>query len=688
MLWRILLFLLLLCGSAQAALPTILLSNATAYQSVNKTDATAITVKVRLTEPCAQNVTATVTVTGCNTAAVGLGQDINLSASTITITAGSLSTTFTATVVNNPVVNLDRLATITLTNPSANARVTPYARKYVYLVDNARAGISDVPAPSGGDDTATIQTVIDTAHSAGDGYVIRFAAGTYLVQRSGPTHANPYDVLLYPGNTYLAPPGQTTIIKRFTSTPEDSDRLFSSDYSHNRANGNPLGIYNLTFDGAHQYTDEHSPCLMLGSTSSDGNKLICKVENVTTQDNPAGDGIWVYADCDINIYNCYSNFCHRGGLTFTGGNTTAVVKNVHINQGKFHIEVESDGYNSSRVLNLTADTVYNDTSDLDMVSLSNSFPWNDNQAGGATGTMVFTNCTWYGFLYISRAANDTASDTTYSGCYFYTLYGSAGWTSIQNPYKIQFVNSTIERPYCGVTDSSPSIVPIIYTKKTGVETGELLSFDTCILKTDGNFPADANVTALVLNTGTTTPYTPSSGDDYTNLNKIKLTNCTVGNSSTKDIANVIRYSSGTLRGGWFEAHGGTFNCTDGTGQYPIEAYGDDASGHFYLLLDGVTFNTNKFVAFSGNISGNAVKLNQSTVPITSGQNSISGSFSNITFDSDNTIMRAITGTSSPSGSASGFCNAGATKYDQFHDTVGAKYYKCTAMPNTWTEYTP
>ena len=152
-------------------------------------------------------------------------------------------------------------------------------------------------------------------------------------------------------------------------------RLMSITHNDTEDSKNTI-IENLNFDGncwtmwqvSDGYSQEQASLLIANGDSSKPGRLNLYINNCSFVDN-VSDGIHIVQNVKVNIANCKSRDCFRGGLTITGGNSTITVdgfifESPNTNDG-IDVEIDSKGYGDSKISQITMSNIILDK-DLDI----------------------------------------------------------------------------------------------------------------------------------------------------------------------------------------------------------------------------------------------------------------------------------------------------------------------------------
>jgi len=199
------------------------------------------------------------------------------------------------------------------------------------------------------DDTAAIQSAI-TAAAAGNGHVL-FPPATYVV-----TSLNVQAGIILDGyGATLKRPANTP---NWTRTITNQNNIYVGDADSTR----PIVIRGLTLDGnlANQGTYsgfqlEQAMLVMIAGNTTKAGRECAVIEDVSTVNSPS-DGIHILANVDAEIRNCRGVDCFRGGLVFSGGNSTVRVTGYKgsgtIEGAHLDTEIDTAGFGGSYTLDL------------------------------------------------------------------------------------------------------------------------------------------------------------------------------------------------------------------------------------------------------------------------------------------------------------------------------------------------
>ena len=220
---------------------------------------------------------------------------------------------------NDTYNEIDETFRINLVDPGTKVNLGNINTHLVTIIDNDRQALADVKAfGAKGDgianDTLSVQKAIDYVKSKGGG-VVFFPTGTYSV-----TRVNIDDGITYQGeanSVITRPANQPTGITTFTNR---------WNVYTGATDSKPLIIKNLIFDGnienqgAYQHYElEHNNLLFLcGALPEDSQgRLRAIIQDCVFKDS-VSDGIALHDNAYVDIYNCETDNCFRGGFV-TGG---------------------------------------------------------------------------------------------------------------------------------------------------------------------------------------------------------------------------------------------------------------------------------------------------------------------------------------------------------------------------------
>lgn len=159
------------------------------------------------------------------------------------------------------------------------------------------------------------------------------------------------------------------------------------------------------------YAQEQASSFICSGDNINGGRLRIAFSNCSFRDCPS-DGIHITHDVEAYISNCKSTDCFRGGLVITSGNTDVTVDGFEFNSPNVNdgidIEVDSSGYNSSRIIDVSMTNIIMDK-DLDIIVPYNSRVIIDNLVMRDAGYFLASS----GYLHIKNSLLKKSS--SYSG---------------------------------------------------------------------------------------------------------------------------------------------------------------------------------------------------------------------------------------------------------------------------------
>ncbi len=419
--------------------------------------------------------------------------------------------------------------------------------------------------------------------------------------------------------------------------------------------------------------------LLYGTCPTGAGRRVVKIENVTMQNSPSANGMFITGGTDLNCYRVNnSELMARGGFCLAGGNCIFRIKNCFTDF--FHVEADNTGNGSDPYLltsvieDLTAQLANFATAGAAGSSANSTFSGKNitvTRAWGLTGNGLVS----------------AVDSFKFQDCHFTmgASPGYVGWTSsvdakgtyITSPTRIDFHN-------CSFTVNDTNIGAIVrgalpYINGTypwPAAGGGRMVFDTCTFN-GSRTGSDGLITAFINRL--------NDVSQNENNNILQFNDCTFGTGLDYALMTGLPagYGTGGGTGGiyeftnpmvnsakffWLNGHNGgptysNFNVTITGGTYT----GMGTWGHQY--------------GYTSAASGSDNILRMSGVSITATQNVIShnsgiGS-TNVARPSGTGVMRTITGcTSSPvTAKPAGYCKDAST-YDRavYNNTN----YKCTA----------
>jgi hypothetical protein len=478
---------------------------------------------VSLSAASTQAVTVGYRVIGGTASSTSLssGKDFTLDQGTLTFEPNTVTQTITVSLIDDALNEADETIQIQLFDPG-NAVLGTNSVHTLTIVDNDRkslVSVKDFGAQGDGitDDTAAIQTAIHEVTNGGGGVIV-FPVGTYVV-----TSVELADNITYQGYgaTILRPDRQN----KWT-------RTFTTNYS-SHSNSNPLIIQGLSFDGNssqqgtyQNYELEQAHLLFLTANPDLPGKLQAIVENCLFK-NGVADGISVYTNVDVKVYDCEAIDVFRGGFVLTGGNSSAEVYNLKT-QGQtdptgIDIEVDGRGYGNTLKVNVKLENLHLVNGDFDIGVEEGSTVIGNHIVADApfslfnlNSTMQFTNSTF------KVGATDDFENRiilpgqlTFENCEFYVTHKETG-----KPYRFfSAIDVWWQHP------------------EYPVQRNQTLTLNNCFFKLDSNIqPTDityaiysredlaANNNQLMMNGGSISSDF-DSGIVYESVQKASASNC-------------------------------------------------------------------------------------------------------------------------------------------------------------------
>ncbi len=246
-------------------------------------------------------------------------QDYELDAGTLSFSAPG-NKSIPLHIYDDSLQEADEQIVVTLSSPNG-AELGSKAEHTFTIVDNDRlrmVSVKDYGAVGDGvtDDRAAIQSTIDSVSALGGGVII-FPPGDYLVS----------DVVSLKENLTLVGYGATT--RRLPNQGNWEITFDMSTWSQS-SNSLPVVLQGLEMDGNSQnqgpYQDhelQQSHLLFIWGHDGPG-RIQTFIEDMTFQ-NGTGDGVSVVANIDLKMCHIRMHNVFRGGLTITGGHTSAYV---------------------------------------------------------------------------------------------------------------------------------------------------------------------------------------------------------------------------------------------------------------------------------------------------------------------------------------------------------------------------
>ena len=264
--------------------------------------------------------------------------------------------------------------------------------------------------PGDKDDTERLQRAMDWCASAsaalslaGDPWV----QGAYIVSELVvPAGLTMFDL----AGATLKRPNLSAAPYNYTLTEKKWSRMLV--WSHEGASDSPVfTIQNGTFDGncwenwtdnsAPSYEQEQASLIIISGDNATGGRARANLRGVHFQDS-VSDGLHVVRNATVEVSDCSSHDCFRGGLVITGGNDT-VTGNGWVSTSSrpdmpdgIDVEVDSPGFGESREIVVSLSNFTLDR-DLDVgvpegshVSLTNVILKTPGWNLGGSGTTVIT----------------------------------------------------------------------------------------------------------------------------------------------------------------------------------------------------------------------------------------------------------------------------------------------------------
>lgn len=399
-------------------------------------------IEVKLSNPSSQTVAVSYTLTNSTASNTnrGSGKDYTLTNGTLIFQPGTITKSISISIVNDSINEADETINIKLSNPH-NAVLGAKTLHTYTIIDSDRQVIVDVKRDFGAagngitDDTSAIQRAINATYNSGGG-VILFPPGVYIVKS-----VNLRENITYQGYgaTIKRPPMQGKWTRTFTT-----EHLYSGNVNSTK----PLIIKGLTFDGNSQkqgayqkYQLEQAHLVFLAANPNSPKRLKAVVEDCKFK-NGVADGISIYTNVDIKVYNCEAIDVFRGGFVLTGGYSSAEVYQL-TTRGKIHdtgidIEVDGKGYSSTYKVDVKLEKLNLIDGDFDVDVQDGSMVIGNNIIANAPfrifsqeSTMKFTNSKFKvgaadGFTNIILLPHKV----TFENCEFYVTRKENG-----DPYK-------------------------------------------------------------------------------------------------------------------------------------------------------------------------------------------------------------------------------------------------------------
>ncbi len=285
---------------------------------------------------------------------------------------------------------------------------------------NNEVNLSSLSHLQNKDITKEIQTVLDFYTGKGV-KSFSFPEGKYFVET----------INVRPG---MALRGNETTLTRIPNQPKFSRMFTTSKFKHSGDldTSESLSFQGFTLDGNlksqgeyKKYQLEQQALIFLSADNKKSGKQKVIIRDCKFLNN-AGDGIHVYTNVDVEIYNCEAVNVFRGGITITGGHSKIRVKAFKA-YGDLHatgIDIEVDGKG------------FNDTYEVDIV-MENVDLQGDCDIGIRKGTFIGKNIICHNAPYHFLATNGEISiyDSHFVG-------GSLKESVIKFPKNVKFENCT------------------------------------------------------------------------------------------------------------------------------------------------------------------------------------------------------------------------------------------------------
>jgi hypothetical protein len=302
------------------------------------------------------------------------------------------------------------------------------------------------------DDTAAIQSAIDSALAAGGGIVFFPAGGTYIVSQLNVSEGL---IIEGYGATVKRPANQSKWTRTFTTTV--AGYLYDGS-----ADSKPLIFQGLTIDGNRQnqgaygnYELEQAHLIFLMGNAANSGKLRAVIEDCYFKDCVA-DAISVYTNVSVQISNCTAVDCFRGGVVVTGGYSDVQVNNFKahgtVHETGIDVELDGPGYGNTLKTDITMNNLYLPDGDFDVAVLQGSTFTGSNiivnkppfNLYAENSTVKIMNSVFHvGVLddYLDRIVSPY--DVTFQNCTFYAHKpaGTTGNRSIACIHLFQFGNA-------------------------------------------------------------------------------------------------------------------------------------------------------------------------------------------------------------------------------------------------------
>lgn len=348
----------------------------------------------------------------------------------IPVKSGTKKLSLTIDITNDDVNELDEQAVLNLSCKNMKLAFGQAGKITFTIKDNdckvVRNFVKDYAASTDGvtDDTAKMQQAVDDICKAGGG-VLFIPAGKYSIK----------SVEVKQGVTIQGETG--TVILRPANQGKWC-RTFYCNYTGQK-DSKPIVIKDMTIDGNSQeqgtykgYELEQAHLIFFCGSESGGTTNKGRVrgaaENLELK-NCVGDGVSVYTNADVGVYNVTATDVFRGGLVITGGNSDVRASCVTTSAAKMgdpggiDVEVDGVGYAGSMAVNVRVCRFRAVDGDFDVVLPKG-------------GTGVFKDC------YCGKPSADfggeQAKELTFNNCEFHMgIYDNMG-DQYFSPYNITF----------------------------------------------------------------------------------------------------------------------------------------------------------------------------------------------------------------------------------------------------------
>jgi hypothetical protein len=348
-------------------------------QSVNKTDEDVITLPIQLYAPALVETTVTITASGTARSSVedyGTGKNYTLSETLdtgtdgygpytvdVTILAGKTEpeTPVTVSVVNNPIYDIDRVASFSFSNDQSKPMV--YSQANITIVDNGADRVyANVKTGYGGyqcvgdwftDDTVALQGIANAVYAASSvdgngnkyGGVIYFPAGTYM---------NSATVSFFDGMTLVSDAG--AIIKRKDGWNVEklwNVGVYNTPYLGD-VDSNPFVMKGLILNGNQDAYHDQPHNFQIKANKAGTGRIKVYLDSCSSVDSMA-DGFSLINNIDLTAYNISTTNSGRQGISFVGGYTVANIRKYTATDGlDLEQTASAVGYGDTLSVALTA----------------------------------------------------------------------------------------------------------------------------------------------------------------------------------------------------------------------------------------------------------------------------------------------------------------------------------------------